>query len=212
MILDSSVDPKETALMVIDVQNDFCHKDGSLARQGIDVSHADNMIPALTYLIDQARLFHVPIIFVRTIHETSTDSATWVRRLRGKSQADLCRKGTWGSEFYKITPASEDIIVTKHRYSAFIHTRLDSILRTLNIKNILMSGVSTNVCVESTARDGFMLDYDVVFLSDCTAAFSKEAHEMTLTNINQFFGTVADSNQVIDKWVTLGKNNLSITK
>lgn len=210
MVFDNNVNPKETALIVIDVQNDFCHKDGSLGKQGLDVSHVDAMIPALTYLIDQARLVQVPVIFVRTIHEVSTDSATWVRRLRGKSQADLCRKETWGSEFYKITPASEDIIVTKHRYSAFIHTRLDSVLRTLNIKNILMTGVSTNVCVESTARDGFMLDYDVVFLSDCTAAFSKEAHKMTLTNISQFFGTVAESNQVVDKWSALRKNQLSV--
>ncbi|RYL90333.1 cysteine hydrolase [Sporolactobacillus sp. THM7-4] len=211
MSLEEQVNPNESALLVIDVQNDYCHKNGSLGKQGMDVSGVGKMIPHLNRLIDQARAHHVPIIFIRTIHEKSTDSYSWTRRLRGKSQADLCRKDTWGSDFYEVAPRAEDIIVTKHRYSAFIHTRLDSVLHTLHVRNLIMSGVSTNICVESTARDGFMLDYDVVFLSDCTAAFSKAAHEMTLETINQFFGTVVTSDQVAGCWSSL-KKKLSMTQ
>ncbi|WP_100486887.1 cysteine hydrolase family protein [Sporolactobacillus pectinivorans] len=211
MELENSVDPSKTAFLVIDMQNDYCHKEGSLAKQGLDVSGVASMVPHLMHLIDQAEMYHVPVIYVRTIHEKSTDSGSWIHRLRGKSQTDLCRKGTWGSEFYKLVPEEEDIIVTKHRYSAFIHTKLDSVLHTLNVRNLLMAGVSTNVCVESTARDGFMLDYNVVLLSDCTAAFTREAYLMTLTNISQFFGTVAASNEVIDCWATLDKPGMKMT-
>ncbi|MTT31718.1 isochorismatase family protein [Terrilactibacillus sp. BCM23-1] len=199
------LDPAHTALVIVDVQNDFCHEEGSMAKQGLDTSMAREMIPQLKQLIQQARDFHVPIIFIQTIHETSTDSETWIRRLKDKSHANVCRKNTWGSEFFELTPTPEDIIVIKHRYSAFINTRLDSILRTLKIRTLLMAGVSTNVCVESTARDGFMLDYDIVFLSDCTAAFSEKAHLMTLENIDLFFGQVMASNQVIENGLSLDR-------
>ncbi|MGP7817992.1 cysteine hydrolase family protein [Niallia sp. 01092] len=188
---------EKAALIIVDVQNDFCHKEGSLAKQGLDVSMVDKMLPSLKKLIIELKDLHVPIIYVQTIHEDCTDSVTWKKRLKDKSQADVCRKDTWGAGFYEIAPDQKDIVVVKHRYSAFIHTRLDSVLRSMKIETLLMAGVSTNVCVESTARDGFMLDYDIIFLSDCTAAFSKEAHDMTLQNIDQFFGMVASSEDVI---------------
>lgn len=194
------ITPEKTALIVVDVQNDFCHQDGSLAKQGISIEMVESMMPSLKELIDQARYNAVPIIFIQTIHETATDSETWINRLKNKSETKICRKNTWGSEFYQVAPSPTDIIVIKHRYSAFINTRLDSILRTLKIKNLLMTGVSTNICVESTARDGFMLDYNIVFLSDCTAAYTIEEHEATLKNIDLYFGTVTDSHQVIDSW------------
>ncbi|WP_445487857.1 cysteine hydrolase family protein [Niallia sp. 03133] len=196
--MNSTWNPGKSAFIIVDVQNDFCHKEGSLATQGMDVSMVDTMMPSLKKLIIELKELHVPIIFIQTIHEDCTDSATWTKRLKDKSQANVCRKDTWGAEFYQIEPDSMDIVVVKHRYSAFIHTRLDSVLRTMKIETLLMAGVSTNVCVESTARDGFMLDYDIIFLADCTAAFSKEEHEMALRNIDHFFGRVADSEDVIN--------------
>jgi ureidoacrylate peracid hydrolase len=199
---ESIISPSGTALLIVDVQNDYCHPEGCLAKQGMDVSQTHIMIPVLDKFIQEARKFKLPIIFIQTIHEPSTDSKTWMKRLKYANEEGLCRKGTWGCEFFKVSPADQDIVVIKHRYSAFINTRLDSILRSLSISTLLMAGVSTNVCVESTARDGFMLDYDIVFLSDCTAAFSEEAHDMTLKNIDEYFGTVMRSNEIIDDWYT----------
>lgn len=189
--------PNHSALIIVDVQNDYCHKEGSMAKQDLDVSMVEEMMPNLKRLISSLKDLDVPIIYVKTIHEECTDSKTWKKRLKGKGAKDVCRKDTWGAEFYQLSPMDNDIIVVKHRYSAFINTRLDSILRTLEIETLLMAGVSTNICVESTARDGFMLDYDILFLSDCTAAFSKEAHDMTLQTIDQFFGSVATSEEVL---------------
>ncbi|MCO7125463.1 cysteine hydrolase [Sporolactobacillus shoreicorticis] len=210
MNLEDSVNPKDTAFLIIDMQNDYCHKEGSMAKQGLDVASIADMLPSLSDTIEKARSHQVPIIFIRTIHEKSTDSKTWMNRMKGVGQHNLCRKGTWGSEFFKLSPMDEDTIITKHRYSAFINTKLDSVLHTLEIKNLLVAGVSTNVCVESTARDGFMLDYNIVFLSDCTAAFSEEAHQSALANISQFFGTVARSGQVLDCWESIKINDISI--
>ncbi len=191
------MDSSHTALIIVDVQNDFCHIDGSLGKQGLDVSMVDDMMPSLHGLIEHAKAQHLPIIYVQTIHEDCTDSETWSHRLKGINERNVCRKNTWGAGFYKISPEANDIVVIKHRYSAFINTRLDSILRSMKIDTLIMTGVSTNVCVESTARDGFMLDYQIIFLSDCTAAYSREEHDMTLSNIHQYFGEVADSNKVI---------------
>jgi ureidoacrylate peracid hydrolase len=92
--------------------------------------------------------------------------------------------------------------VIKHRYSAFINTRLESVLRTLKVENLIMTGVSTNVCVESTARQGYMLDYNIVFLSDCTAAYSQEEHDGALYNMRSHFGVVATADDVIALWET----------
>ncbi|HEO8420604.1 isochorismatase family protein [Mycobacteroides abscessus subsp. abscessus] len=189
--------PQHSALLIVDVQNDYCHKEGCLAQQDLDVSMVEEMMPNLKNMISSMKELSVPIIYIQTIHEDSTDSETWIKRLKGKNQKNLCRKDTWGAQFYQLEPDKDDVIVIKHRYSAFIHTRLESVLRALKIETLLMAGVSTNICVESTARDGFMLDFEVIFLSDCTAAFSREAHDMTLQTINQFFGTVATSKEVI---------------
>lgn len=199
MSLFNKIDPLHTALIVVDVQNDFCHKEGGLAKQGADVGMVDAMMPPLQKMIQQAREVGATVIFIQTIHEDSTDSKTWVSRLKGRSQKGVCRKDTWGADFYQVDPA-DDIVVIKHRYSAFINTRLDSILRTKNINTLLMTGVSTNVCVESTARDGFMLDYDVIMLDDCCAAYSKPAHDMTMQNIDNFFGNTADSTEILQQW------------
>jgi ureidoacrylate peracid hydrolase len=153
-------------------------------------------------LLREARELGATIIFIQCIHEKATDSAVWTFRLDGKS-GTFCRKGTWGADFVGegIAPVGEEPVVVKHRYSAFIGTRFEAVLRTLGIKTLIMTGVGTNVCVESTARDGFMLDHHVVFLSDCTATASPGiAHEATLQNIRDHFGTVTTSDEVLAVW------------
>ena len=103
-------------------------------------------------------------------------------------------------EFYQITPEAEDIILAKHRYSAFIGTPLDGILRANEVKTLILTGVATNVCVESTARDGFMMDYHIVLPSDLTAGVNDHAKEMSLFNIGTFFGEVVLSERIVKAW------------
>ncbi|AWB46991.1 cysteine hydrolase [Paenibacillus sp. CAA11] len=200
---------RKAAVIVVDVQNDYCHPEGALGSKGSDVSGVAEMMPNLHKLVFTAREQEVPIIFIQTFHEAATDSEAWATRSSGHS-AMVCRRGSWGADFYEVAPQTGEIIVNKHRYSAFINTRLDSVLRTLKIETLIMTGVSTNVCVESTARDGFMLDYNIVFLKDACAAYSKEAHEMTLVNIDGYFGKVTDTHEVMGQWLTSRKAALSL--
>lgn len=191
--------PDRTALVIVDVQNDYCHPDGALAAGGNDVAGVKAMMPRLHSLIDAARAHGVPVIFIQTFHEKATDSPVWASR-SGRGSLGVCRKGSWGAGFYEVAPLPEEIVVNKHRYSAFINTRLDSVLRSLRIETLIMTGVSTNVCVESTARDGFMLDYHIVLAEDACASYSRAAHEMTLENMKGYFGVVASAAEVEENW------------
>jgi ureidoacrylate peracid hydrolase len=197
--LPELVIPAKSAVLVVDVQNDFCSADGALGKAGIPTGAAMEMIPNLQRLLAAARASHTPVIFVQTIHEAATDSAAWAWRMSG-IVGGCCRKNTWGAEFTEVAPAGDEPVVIKHRYSAFVNTRMDSVLRTLKCENLIMTGVSSNICVESTARHGYMLDYNIVFLSDCTAAYSTEEHEGALYNMRMHFGVVATADEVIAQW------------
>jgi ureidoacrylate peracid hydrolase len=91
-------------------------------------------------------------------------------------------------------------VVTKHRYSAFVGTDLEQVLRAIGARSVIMTGEATNVCVESTARDAYMRDFFVAFLSDCTASTSQEAHDATLYTMGKHFGQVLTSDDVIGAW------------
>ena len=199
MNLSELVVPSKSAVLVVDVQNDFCEPAGAAGRGGKDTAAAMSMIPALQHFLGEARAHGTNIIFVQTIHEPSTDSDAWVGR-RANPDARNCLSGTWGAAFTGIAPLPHEPIVIKHRYSAFVNTRLDSVLRTMKVENLIVLGVATNVCVESTSRHGYMLDYNVVLVSDCSAAYDRAAHDMTLLVHTKYFGTVASAGAIIASW------------
>lgn len=199
--LSEQVDPKIAALLVIDMQNDFCHPEGVSGKRGRQLNMSIEMAPRLEAFIRACRGVSMPVIFVQTIHYPWTDSLSWVRRLDRDSGDSVCRPGTWGAEFYAgIQPKNNDVVITKHRYSAFRGTDLDMILRSRGIRSLLISGVGTNVCVESTLRDGYMRDYHIVLLEDCVGATDLELHKATLKNVTLHFGTVSNSNDVRRIW------------
>jgi ureidoacrylate peracid hydrolase len=182
------------------MQNDFCHPEGAGAVNGGDVSSCVAMAPRLKELIAAARTAGVQPMFIRAVHNRWTDSPARLDRNHGRP-AGICREGTWGAEWYGVAPEPGDPIVTKHRYSAFINTDLDLILRAQGIKSLILTGVATNGCVESTARDGFMLDYYIVFVDDCSATASGPApHAATLRNIESAFGVVVNSADLRATW------------
>jgi len=202
--LEEKVDPRHAALLVVDVQNDFCHNDGISGRRSFtNLSHRQKMVPRLIKFISQARRAEVPIIFIRMANDPWTMSEVQHEQLlrRGLSlDSAPAQEGTWGADFYRVKPQPEDYIVTKHRYSAFIDTDLDLILRSQGIKTVIMTGVATNVCVESTARDASMKDYYVVFVEDCAASFTLRDHNATLRTVGTLFGTVVNYREVIAAW------------
>ena len=199
-LLTERLKTTKTALLVVDVQNDFCHSQGAFAKKNVDLSQVQKkVVPSLISLIKKCRASKLPIIFVRTFHSDWTDSLSWVGRSGGMVKTiPICPQNSWGAEFYGVEPDSSDYIVTKHRYSGFVGTDLDLILRSKGIETLLLTGTVTNVCVETTARDAFNRDYNVVLVEDCCGAYFPEEHASTLTNINKYFGIVADSKTVIE--------------
>jgi ureidoacrylate peracid hydrolase len=202
LTLAERVDPKTTALVVVDVQNDFCHSDSPLAKAGNDMSAAQDMVPRLLQLVDAARGAGTTIIWVKMLHAeyTTSPSNTEHRQRTRPNTALICQEGTFGIEFYRVEPEPGEPIVVKHRYSAFVDTDLQLILRSRGITSLILTGVATNVCVESTARDGYMRDYFITFASDCSATYDQAKHEATLRNMADHFGVVATSDEIMEAW------------
>lgn len=185
--LDEIVCPQHTALLVIDVQNDFFSKDGLFGRHGGDVEQLRSTLPNIRRVIDDARSSGVLTVFVQhvSLPRHLTESPAWIRfqtvRYGLPPEEHFQLKGSWGAEFVEeIKPNSEDIIVTKHRSSAFIGTDLDMILRSNSVKSVVIVGDVTQGCVESTARDAAFFDYYSVVLSDAVASLDQRLHEASL--------------------------------
>jgi ureidoacrylate peracid hydrolase len=206
--LRDKVSPQHAALLLVDVQNDFCAEGGAMHREGRDLTLVQRMVPRLEHLLEAARAAGVPRVWIRNVYNTGPNhylSETWLEQARRRRngayvQFPVCEAGQWNGDFYRIRPLPDEVIVTKHRYGAFESTDLDLVLRSRGIRTVIMTGVATNVCVETTARQAFLRDYYVVFLSDCTATYAQAAHDATLYNIDQFFGEVAASDDVMACW------------
>jgi ureidoacrylate peracid hydrolase len=199
--LKERCDPRCAALIVVDVQNDFVSPEGSAGKRGDDVGAAIAMVPNLMLLIEEGRRVGLTIIYIRTTHSEWTDTPSWIYRTSQKSGLNTCREGSWGAEFYEgISPLPSERVVIKHRYSAFINTDLNTVLKARGIQSVLVCGVATNVCVETTARDGYMYDYYVTMIDDCSAAYDAKLHMGTLENIRRHFGLVASSSEIIETW------------
>ena len=206
--LSLKVKPEHCAVLLVDVQNDFCAEGGAMHREGNDLTMAQAMVPRLERFVEAARAANVRCIWIKNVYNTGPNfylSEVWLeqaaRTRKGLYvQHPVCQAGEWNGDFYKIRPREDEAIVIKHRFGAFESTDLDLVLRSQGIRTVIMTGIATNVCVETTARQAFLRDYYVVFTSDCTATYAQDAHEGTLRNIDQFFGQVVTSQEIVSCW------------
>jgi ureidoacrylate peracid hydrolase len=188
------------ALLIIDVQNDFCHEDGVLSKAGKDLSRIQDAVKRIEGLVFAARQFGLSSIFIRTAHDEWTNSRPYVEINRAKNKPPICFPGTWGAEFYRVKPREEEYVITKHRYSAFSGTNLEMVLRCRGIDTILFSGIMTNVCVESSLREAFSKDFVTILVEDCVGTDRKDLHEATVENVREFFGVVTSAEVLIKDW------------
>jgi ureidoacrylate peracid hydrolase len=198
--LDTILAPATTAVLVVDVQNDFCSPDGATAKSGRSVQASIDMVPRLDAFLGEARKRGVYVAFICVNNTAYTTSEAWAYRASETPRQGNCREGTWGAELYGVTNQPGEPIVVKHRNSGFHQTRLDLILRTWKIETCIVTGTATNVSVEATARDVVQHDYNLVLLDDCTAAYEQHAHDATLYNIRTFYGAVTSSAAVVEIW------------
>jgi ureidoacrylate peracid hydrolase len=206
--LPLKVRPEHCAVLLVDVQNDFCAEGGAMHREGNDLSLVQDMIPRLERFVEGARAAGVRCVWIKNVYNTGPNfylSEVWLEQAARKRNGlyvnhPVCQAGEWNGDFYKIRPSADEAIVIKHRFGAFESTDLDLVLRSQGIRTVIMTGIATNVCVETTARQAFLRDYYVVFTSDCTATYSQRAHEGTLENTEHFFGQVTTSEEIMKCW------------
>lgn len=217
MLLDPSerFDPAHTALVIIDMQKDFCVEGYGAHRAGRDISAAGDASPGIARLLEAARAAAVPVAHVGfwTLPDHRSDSGPWLaqRRRSTFSSDSLCIAGTEGAEFIdELAPAEGEWVVHKHRYSAFTGTDLDLLLRTRRIRSLVVTGVSTNACVESTVRAGFELDYYICVPPDATGSWDRSLHEATLANVNHRFGVTLMVDEIVGLWAGAAREGTSI--
>ncbi|MFY9246971.1 MAG: isochorismatase family cysteine hydrolase [Roseicyclus sp.] len=203
--LAARIDPSHCAMLIIDMQKDFCTAGFKAERAGRDLSMAQAAIPRIARLLEGARAAGALIVHVGfgTEPDHGSDSGPWLaqRRRATFSADDLCLTGTEGAEFVdELAPRRGELSVRKRRYSAFTGTDLDLLLRAQRIRSIICCGVSTNACVETTARAGFELDYYIVVPPDACGSWDRELHEGTLRNINHRFGLTPGIDEVLAVW------------
>jgi ureidoacrylate peracid hydrolase len=200
--LEQKVSPKHSALIVVDVQNDFVADGGYFHQVGGDVRKIQSFaIPPLLRLIDKAREAGVLVVFIQAIYDDQYLSAPMRERdLRTRREMPKCQSGTWGADFFAVRPLPGEPVVIKHRYSGMINTELDALLKQRGIKSLLMTGVATDTCVEATARDAYFIDYYVSLIADCCGALDDEDHLTAVKRFARDYGLVVTSSDVIDAW------------
>ena len=203
--LADRVDPAHAALVIIDMQKDFCRDGFATSKAGRPLDAVKELIPRLVRLRDAARQAGALVVYVgfETYPEHMSDSGPWLtQRRRATYAADkIAISGTEGMDFIEgLSPADGELTVHKHRYSGFKGTDLDMLLRAHNIRTVIPTGVSTNVCVESTFRDAFELSYYVCIPEDACASWDMELHAATMKTANARFGLVTSIDEVTGIW------------
>ena len=187
------------ALIIVDMQNIWVHPRG--ARY---LPMSEDIVPKIQELLRFCRARQVPVVYLHTTKRKDLADAGIFADIKPQTHdADdewSNFEGSPGAELYEpVKPAAGDILVKKFRYSGFYGTQLENLLRALGRDTIAIAGVATNVCCDSTARDGAMRDFKVLFLSDCNASFSQQEQEATLNNFDKHFGVVMDSKTLMAK-------------
>ncbi|HEY9606447.1 MAG TPA: cysteine hydrolase family protein [Allocoleopsis sp.] len=208
------VDLAKAAILVIDMQNDFCHPDGWLAHIGVDITPARTPIEPLKTLLPELRNLNVPVIWVnwgnrpdlmnisaglRHVYNPTGDGVGLGDPLP-KSGAPVLMQGSWAAAVVdELEQKPEDIRLDKYRMSGFWDTPLDSILRNLGKTTLFFTGVNIDQCVMATLQDANFLGYDCILIQDCAATTSPDyCLHATLYNVKQCFGFVTDSRAILE--------------
>jgi ureidoacrylate peracid hydrolase len=214
-----AMDTAETAVIVVDMQNDFCSKGGLFDGSGINISAVRKTVGPTRLVLSAAREAGIRIVYLKMgfwpdlSDLGDDDSPNRVRHLQlGVGQPSLAPDGrqgrflirdTWNTDVIEeLRPQAEDAVLYKHRFSGFYRTDLDEILRKLRIRNLIFTGCTTSVCVDSTIRDALFRDYRCVLLADCTGEpiggdLPRTNHEASLLTIQTLFGWVSSSERFV---------------
>ena len=214
-----SIDPARSAVIIVDMENDFAGKGGMFDRAGVDISGAQKAITPIAKVLAAARPAGLKIIYLKMGYRPDlsdlgpNDSVNRIRHLKfgvgqkiqapdGRESRVLIRD-TWDTDIVpELKPQPDDIVIYKTRFSGFYQTELDAKLKKLGIKHLIVTGVTTSICVESTVRDAMFRDYLCLLLQDCMSEpighdLPRSNHDASLLNAEMLFGWVSDSDRFI---------------
>lgn len=196
--------PERTAFVAIDMQNAFVAPGGP-----IEVAQSRTIVPVINRMAKGCRELEIPVIWIRSHHPKG--GADWrpffdyyVRPDRREAAASALSDDAPGSQFYpEMDIQDSDYVVIKNRYSCFIpgSSSLERLLRSQRRDNIILAGTKTNICVESTARDGMMIDFHMTVLSDATASLTDEEHQASLNVLVQEFADVLTADEALNELI-----------
>jgi nicotinamidase-related amidase len=201
--LDEVADPAHSAIIIIDPQHDFCSERGAMAQRfGFDMKEIKEAVPRLNAFIETCRKADVPVIWVREIFADDKMHANQKALWGSGDEIWLIREDGKGIDWYEgmTNPKPGERVITKWQYDAFEDTDLHLLLQGRGIKTLLMTGFTTNVCVETTARHGYIKGYHIVLVSDCTSAPTQAEYDSGVFNIKTYFGKVATSEELAKSW------------
>ena len=218
-------EPARSAIIVVDMQNDFGSPGGFFALGGIDISGIEAVVPRIADVLRAARQAGIQVIYLKMGFRPdlsdagATDSPNWLKHKQLKAIGEAIKapdgqagrvliRDTWNTDIVSaLTPKPQDIVLYKTRYSGFYKTELDEILKGRSIKTLIVTGCTTSVCVESTIRDAMFRDYSCLLLEDCAAepighGLPRSNHDASLLVIQALFGWISTSGALIEALAT----------
>lgn len=215
-----TLEPTTSAVLVVDMQNDFGAEGGMLDRLGIDISMIQHAIDPIANVLHVARATGIKIVYLKMgfcpdlSNLGAVDAPNRVRHLFAGVGESMCApdgtqsrvliRDTWNTAILpQLAPQSDDVVIYKHRYSGFYETALDATLKQMDIKTLIVTGCTTSVCVESTVRDAMFRDYHCLLLADCMGepigdGLPRSNHDASLLVVQLQFGWVAESAALIN--------------
>jgi ureidoacrylate peracid hydrolase len=198
--LEAGVELTSTALLVVDMQNDLCHPDGFYGGRGRPVERLYAVHGAIAVLLEEARRDGLPIVYTKEIFNERLPDLISRHALKPDVIGDVrgLRPGSWGAAIIdELAPRDEDFIIEKPDYSAFYETQLTTLLKRLQIRTLIITGILTHACLLHTVFDAFVRDFDVIVVSDTVASYEEELSAAALSIIDALLGPVISLDEAI---------------
>ncbi len=210
-------DISKSALLIVDMQNDFLHRDGSFAHRArenpeakIDVPFLTGTIPHVKRLSDAFRAAGRPVVYIAHVMKPDYSDAAFPYWRRGRDPSSgnrtHCVEGTWGAQIVdELQPQEGEHLIAKKGFGGFSNTPLDTVLRNMGVTTCVVSGVTTCVCVSTTIRGGVEYNYRMILVSDAVAEVDRETHEAELKTMSRVFADVKTTDEVVGLLITTGR-------
>ncbi len=201
-----SLDARTSALLVIDLQNAFIHEKGTLGVSGVDTKRLSGIVPVLAELVPRCQAAGIPVIWTVQQH-FAVDASRAHKKLAGhtsRRKQVSALAGSWDEEIVdelkSMATVNPSYVIRKHRFGAFHETRLEMLLDMLGTRTLFIAGTTTNACVETSIREAYLRDYDVVALEDCISGVNQEWEETAKKVWKQYFCELSDS-KAMEAWI-----------